>query len=46
MTAALGLGVDVRVVARAAGRVTTAVCGSLVLLGLVSFALIHGLGVA
>ena len=44
--AALGLGVDVRVVARAGGRVTAAVCGSLVLLGLVSFALIHGLGVA
>ena len=42
--AALGLGVDVRVVARAGGRVTAAVCGSLVLLGLVSFALIHGLG--
>ncbi len=44
--AALGLGVDVRVVARAGGRVTAAVCGSLALLGLVSFALIHGLGVA
>ncbi|HEX4767190.1 MAG TPA: putative sulfate exporter family transporter [Lichenihabitans sp.] len=43
--AALGLGVDVRVVARAGGRVTAAVCASLLLLGILSFALIHGLGV-
>jgi uncharacterized integral membrane protein (TIGR00698 family) len=44
--AGLGLGVDVRVVAKAGGRVTTAVCLSLLTLGLISFALIHGLGVA
>lgn len=43
--AALGLGVDVRVVAHAGGRVTGAVVASLVLLGGVSLALIHGLGV-
>ncbi|MDX7952363.1 putative sulfate exporter family transporter [Lichenihabitans sp. Uapishka_5] len=43
--AALGLGVDVRVVARAGGRVTGAVVASLALLGGVSFVLIHGLGV-
>ncbi len=43
--AALGLGVDVRVVARAGGRVTAAVCASLLLLGILSFALIHGIGV-
>jgi uncharacterized integral membrane protein (TIGR00698 family) len=44
--AALGLGVDVRVVARAGGRVTTAVSGSLALLGLLAFGLIRLLGVA
>ncbi len=43
--AALGLGVDVRVVARAGRHVTAAVCASLMLLGLVSFALIRVLGV-
>lgn len=44
--AALGLGVDIRVVARAGLRVTTAVTGSLVVLGLISFGLIRLLGVA
>ena len=44
--AALGLGVDVRTVARAGGRVTGAVILSLVVLGCISFALIRGLGVA
>jgi uncharacterized integral membrane protein (TIGR00698 family) len=44
--AALGLGVDIRVVARAGLRVTTAVTGSLVVLGLISFGLIRVLGVA
>ncbi len=44
--AALGLGVDVRVVVHAGGRVTAAVCASLLLLGLVSFVLIRGLGIA
>lgn len=39
--AALGLGVDVRVVAQAGARVTAAVCLSLVALGLISLALIH-----
>ena len=43
--AALGLGVDVRVVARAGGRVTAAVVASLLLLGGVSLGLIHALGV-
>ena len=43
--AALGLGVDVRVVARAGVRVMGAVVASLLLLGGVSLALIHGLGV-
>ena len=43
--AALGLGVDVRVVARAGVRVTGAVVASLLVLGAVSLALIHGLGV-
>ena len=43
--AALGLGVDVRVVARAGGRVTGAVVASLLLLGGVSLLLIHALGV-
>jgi uncharacterized integral membrane protein (TIGR00698 family) len=44
--AALGLGVDIRVVARAGLKVTTAVTGSLVVLGLISFGLIRVLGVA
>jgi uncharacterized membrane protein YadS len=38
--AALGLGVDVRTVAKAGGRVTAAVVLSLVMLGAISFALI------
>ncbi len=41
----LGLGVDVRVVARAGLRVTAAVTASLVVLGIVSFALIRLVGV-
>ncbi len=44
--AALGLGVDIRVVARAGLRVTMAVTASLVVLGLISFGLIRVLGVA
>ncbi len=44
--AALGLGVDVRVVARAGLRVTAAVTASLVVLGGIGFALIRALGVA
>ena len=44
--AALGLGVDVRVVARAGIRVTGAVTLSLLVLGFISFALIWLLGVA
>ena len=44
--AALGLGVDVRVVARAGARVTAAVTLSLLLLGLISLGLIRLLGVA
>jgi uncharacterized integral membrane protein (TIGR00698 family) len=44
--AALGLGVDIRVVARAGLKVTTAVTGSLVVLGVISFGLIRVLGVA
>jgi uncharacterized integral membrane protein (TIGR00698 family) len=43
--AALGLGVDVRVAARAGGRVTLAVTASLVVLGAISFGLIRLLGV-
>src|SRR6516225_8311645 len=39
--AALGLGVDVRVVARTGPRVTLAVTGSLILLGLMSYGLIR-----
>jgi uncharacterized integral membrane protein (TIGR00698 family) len=39
--AALGLGVDVRVVGRAGGRVTAAVTASLLLLGVMSYALIR-----
>ena len=44
--AALGLGVDIRVVARAGIKVTSAVTLSLVFLGLISFGLIRLLGVA
>ena len=44
--AALGLGVDIRVVAAAGGRVTGAVTVSLVVLGVISFALIRLLGVS
>ncbi len=44
--AALGLGVDVRVVAKAGVRVTAAVTLSLVVLGVVSLGLIQVLGVA
>jgi uncharacterized integral membrane protein (TIGR00698 family) len=42
--AALGLGVDIRVVARTGMRVTLAVTASLVVLGLMSYALIRFLG--
>ncbi|WP_336490509.1 YeiH family protein [Methylobacterium nigriterrae] len=44
--AALGLGVDVRVLARVGGRVTLAVTGSLVILLAVSLTLIWSLGIA
>ncbi len=44
--AALGLGVDVRVVARSGIRVTAAVTGSLIVLGLISYALIRLAGIA
>ena len=44
--AALGLGVDIRVVARAGLRVTGAVTLSLVVLGMMSYALIRAFGVA
>ena len=44
--AALGLGTDLKVVAKAGVRVTAAVTLSLVFLGLISFALIRVLGVA
>jgi uncharacterized membrane protein YadS len=44
--AALGLGVDVRTVARAGARVTTAVMLSLLALGAISLLLIRLLGVA
>jgi len=44
--AALGLGVDVRVVARAGGRVTAAVTASLIMLAVISVTLIRVLGVA
>jgi uncharacterized integral membrane protein (TIGR00698 family) len=44
--AALGLGVDVRAVARTGARVTLAVVLSLVLLGLMSYALIRATGMA
>jgi uncharacterized membrane protein YadS len=43
--AALGLGVDVRVLARVGGRVTLAVTGSLALLLAISLGLIRALGV-
>jgi len=44
--AALGLGVDIRVVAKAGPRVTAAVTLSLIVLGAISFGLIHLIGVA
>lgn len=44
--AALGLGVDVRVVARAGGRVTTAVTLSLIILAIISLGLIRLLGIS
>jgi len=44
--AALGLGVDVRVLARVGGRVTLAVTGSLVVLVAISLALIRFLGIS
>ena len=43
--AALGLGVDIRVVARAGARVTAAVTASLIVLILISLALIHMIGI-
>jgi uncharacterized integral membrane protein (TIGR00698 family) len=43
--AALGLGVDIRVVARVGPRVTAAVTASLILLGLISYALIRATGI-
>ena len=44
--AALGLGVDVRVVAKSGVRVTAAVTASLIVLGLISYALIRIAGIA
>ncbi len=44
--AALGLGVNIRVVAKAGLRVTGAVTASLLVLGFISFGLIHLIGVA
>jgi uncharacterized membrane protein YadS len=44
--AALGLGVDVCVVARAGGRVTASVTASLVVLGVISLGIIRLLGIA
>ncbi len=44
--AALGLGVDVRVVAKSGVRVTLAVTGSLIILGLISYGLIRLVGVS
>jgi len=44
--AALGLGVDVRVVAKSGVRVTLAVTASLIILGLISYGLIRLVGVA
>lgn len=43
--AALGLGTDLRAVARAGGRVTAAVTSSLLILGAISLGLIHMLGI-
>ena len=43
--AALGLGVDIRVVARAGARVTAAVTASLIVLALISLALIRVVGI-
>jgi uncharacterized membrane protein YadS len=43
--AALGLGVDVRVVAKSGVRVTLAVTASLIVLGSISYALIHVAGI-
>jgi uncharacterized membrane protein YadS len=43
--AALGLGVDVRTVARTGARVTAAVTISLLVLGAISFALIRAVGI-
>ena len=43
--AALGLGVDVGVVARAGVRVTTAVTASLIVLGVISYGLIRVAGI-
>jgi uncharacterized membrane protein YadS len=42
--AALGLGVDVRVVAHTGVRVTLAITVSLILLGLMSYGLIRAIG--
>jgi uncharacterized integral membrane protein (TIGR00698 family) len=44
--AALGLGVDVRIVAKSGMRVTAAVTASLIVLGLISYALIRIAGIA
>jgi len=44
--AALGLGVDVRVLARVGARVTLAVTGSLLVLLAISVLLIRGLGLS
>ena len=44
--AALGLGVDIRVVARAGARVTLAVVLSLLVLGAISLLLIRTIGIA
>ena len=44
--AALGLGVDIRVVAKSGVRVTAAVTASLIVLGLISYALIRIAGIA
>jgi uncharacterized integral membrane protein (TIGR00698 family) len=43
--AALGLGVDIRVVAKSGVRVTLAVTASLIVLGLISYALIRAAGI-
>jgi uncharacterized integral membrane protein (TIGR00698 family) len=44
--AALGLGVDVRTVARAGARVIVAVTGSLILIAAIAIGMIHALGVS